>query len=47
VSARASRGCDRNFAITNFHSKKDFTFERKEIAWKNFGKKRLARAMVI
>jgi hypothetical protein len=41
VSARASRGCDRNFAITNFSIEKDFAFERKEIVSKNFQKKDL------
>jgi len=41
VSAGASRGCDRNFAITNFSIEKDFTFERKEIASKNFAKRDL------
>ena len=38
VSARASRGCDRSFAISNFSSK-NFAFERKEIASKNLQKK--------
>jgi hypothetical protein len=41
VSARASRGCDRSFAISNFFIQKIFAFEHKEIASKNFQKKDL------